>query len=142
MSEELKALIQRYTEEIFHKGNLNAIEEFIAPNYIRHTSHFREGGHDVHGPEGFRQSVSAFRATFPDAHFTLEDVLVDGDKIVARLACRATQKGEFMGIAPTGKQVTFTGISIYRIANGKIVERWGVEDGVTLLQQLGAIPAR
>jgi predicted ester cyclase len=142
MSEELKALIQRYTEEIFHKGNLNAIEEFIAPNYIRHTSHFREGGHDVHGPEGLRQSVSAFRATFPDAHFTLEDVLVDGDKIVVRLTCHATQKGEFMGIAPTGKSVTFTGISIYRIANGKIVERWGVEDGVSLLQQLGAIPAR
>ena len=140
MSEANKALIRRFIEEIWHKGNLDAIEEFIAPNYIRHTSHLREGGRDVHGPEDARQSIAAARAAFPDIHFTLEDVLADGDKVVVRWTSRRTHKGVFRGIPPTGKQVTFTGINMYRIADGKIVERWAEEDGVWLLQQLGALP--
>jgi steroid delta-isomerase-like uncharacterized protein len=139
MSEGLKAVIQDFIEKIWHEGNLDAIEEFIAPNYIRHTSHFREAGRDVRGPEGARASIAALRAVFPDIHFTSEDVLVDKDKVIVRWTCRGTHKGEFRRIPPTGKQVTFTGITIYRVANGKIVERWSVEDGISLLQQLGAL---
>ena len=142
MSEELKAVVRRFGEEIWHKGRLDAIEEFIAPNYVRHTSHYREGGHDVHGPEGARQSIAAFRAAFPDVHFTEDDILVDGDKVVVRWTFRGTHRGAFLGVAPTGKQVTFTGINIYRIANGKIVERWANEDAISLYQQLGLLAPR
>ena len=142
MSEELKAVVRRFMEEIWHKGNLDAIEAFIAPNYIRHTSHYREGGRDVQGLEGARQSIAAFRAAFPDVHFTEDDLLVDGDKVVFRWTCRGTHRGEFLGVAPTGKHVTFTGINIYRITHGKIVERWAQEDAISLYQQLGLLAPR
>jgi steroid delta-isomerase-like uncharacterized protein len=142
MSEELKAVVRRFGKEIWHKGNLDAIEEFIAPNYIRHTSHSREGGRDVHGPEGARRSIASFRAAFPDVHFTEDAILVDGDKVVVRWTFRGTHRGEFLGVAPTGKQVTFTGINIYRIADGKIVERWANEDAISLYQQLGLLAPR
>jgi predicted ester cyclase len=139
MSQALKGVVERFIEEIWHKGNLNSIGEFIAPGYVRHTSHFREGGRDVRGPEGARASIAALRAAFPDIHFTSEDVLVDRDKVIVRWTCHGTHQGEFRRIAPTRKQVTFAGITIYRVANGKIVERWSQEDGVSLLQQLGAL---
>jgi predicted ester cyclase len=93
----------------------------------------------VRGPESARASIAALRAVFPDIHFTLEDVLVDRDKVIVRWTCHGTHKGEFRRIAPTGTQVTFTGITIYRVVNGKIVERWSEEDGISLLQQLGAL---
>jgi steroid delta-isomerase-like uncharacterized protein len=140
MSEVLKNRIRQFVEEIWHKGNLGAIDEFIAPDYIRHTSQFREGGRDVHGPEDGRKSIAALRASFPDIHFDLEDILAEGDKVVARWTCTGTHRGEFRGIAPTGKRVAFSGMNIYRLRDGKIVERWGVEDGLSLLQQLGALP--
>jgi predicted ester cyclase len=139
MSQALKAVVERFIEEIWHKGNLSVVGEFIAPDYIRHTSYFREGGRDVRGPESARASIAALRAVFPDIHFTLEDVLVDRDKVIVRWTCHGTHKGEFRRIAPTGTQVTFTGITIYRVVNGKIVERWSEEDGISLLQQFGAL---
>jgi steroid delta-isomerase-like uncharacterized protein len=92
----------------------------------------------VHGPEDARKSIAALRAAFPDIHFDLEDVLAEGDKVVIRWTCTGTHRGEFRGIAPTGKRVSFPGMNIYRLRDGKIVERWGVEDGLSLLQQLGA----
>ena len=140
MSEELKAVVRRFLEEIWHKGNLDAIEEFIAPNYIRHESHTESGG-DIHGPEGARQTIAMIRAAFPDIHFTMEDVLVDKDRVVVRWTCRGSHQGVFKNIAPTGRRVTFTGINIYRIADGKIVERWSNDDGLSLLQQLGVMPS-
>jgi predicted ester cyclase len=68
-------------------------------------------------------------------------MLVDGDKVIVRWTCRGTHRGVFRGVAPTGKQVTFGGMNIYRIVAGKIVERWAYEDGLGLLQQLGALPS-
>ena len=93
-------------------------------------------------PRGPRQAIAVFRAAFPDVHFTIEDTLVDRDMVVIRWTVRGTHHGEFLGVAPTGKQVTFTGINIYRIANGQIVERWAEEDGVHLYQQLGILSPR
>ena len=141
MSEVLKNRIRQFVEEIWHKGNLGAIDEFIAPDYIRHTSQFREGGRDVHGPEDARKSIAALRASFPDIHFDLEDILAEGDKVVARWTCTGTHRGEFRGIAPTGKRVAFSGMNIYRLRDGKIVERWSVKDYATVFRQLGASPA-
>ena len=86
-----------------------------------------------------RRTVTAWRSAFPDLRFTLEDLLVEGDKVVARWTCRGTHHGVFRGMAPTGKRVTFTGMTLSRMAQGKIVEQWTVEDGVSLYQQLGIL---
>ena len=128
MSEVLKNRIRQFVEEIWHKGNLGAIDEFIAPDYIRHTSQFREGGRDVHGPEDARKSIAALRASFPDIHFDLEDILAEGDKVVARWTCTGTHRGEFRGIAPTGKALRFTSCDIFRVQGGLIAEHWGMGD--------------
>jgi steroid delta-isomerase-like uncharacterized protein len=142
VSEEHKAVVRRYIAAVWHQGHPDAIEEVIASNYVHHTSHtLGDGGHEVHAQEGVRRAVATWRSAFPDLHFTLEDLLVDGDKVVARWTCRGTHQGVFRGVAPTGQLVTFMGMTIYRMAQGKIVEQWTVEDGVSLYQQLGILSA-
>ena len=81
-----------------------------------------------------------FLKAFPDLHLTVEDMIAEGDKVVTRFTSRGTQTGAFMGIPPTGKQVTVSSIVIARIADGKIVEEWGLDDQMGMLQQLGVIP--
>jgi steroid delta-isomerase-like uncharacterized protein len=138
--EEHKAVIWRFIAAIWHQGQFEVIDEVIAPTYVYHTSHTPgDGGHEVYGPDGVRGMVSAWRSAFPDLHFTLEDLLIEGDKVVTRWTCRGTHYGVFRGIAPTGKHVTFTGMTLYRIAQGKIAEQWTVEDGISLYQQLGIL---
>ncbi|MBV8335354.1 MAG: ester cyclase [Alphaproteobacteria bacterium] len=142
MSEALKQRVIDFVEEIWHKGNLDALDQYIAPGYVRHTRQGgREGGRDVIGIEDARKSIAALRTAFPDIHFTADDILVDWDKVVVRWTCTGTHRGLFRGIPPTGKHITFIDINIYRLRDGKIVERWAVEDSVSLLQQLGAMPA-
>lgn len=93
------------------------------------------------GIEGQKQINSMYATAFPDTHFMVEDMIAEGDKVVARLTIHATQRGAFMSLPPTGKHVTFTGIDIIRIAGGKLVERWAETDILGLLQQLGVVPA-
>jgi predicted ester cyclase len=88
-----------------------------------------------------KQGLTRAQAAFSDISITVEDQIAEGDKVVSRWTIRGTHKGEYMGIAPTGKQVTITGISIYRIEKGKIVEDWANSDMLGMLQQLGAIPS-
>ncbi len=88
-----------------------------------------------------RMYMTAVLAAFPDLHVTPEDVIAEGDSVVARLTSRGTHQGEFQGIPPTGKQITLTGIEVFRIADGTIAERWGEFDFLGLLQQLGVIPS-
>ena len=137
MSEENKALFRRATEEVFNKGNLDAIDEFMAPDMVDHSL---VPGQDP-GPEGFKKLVTMFRAAFPDLHSTVEDLIAEGDKVVGRMTTRGTHQGEFMGIAATGKQIEFSEIHIIRIAGGKAVEHWGISDDMGMMQQLGVIPS-
>jgi len=101
-------------------------------------------GHGVpevtHGPDAQKQSIAALRAAFPDFQLTIEDLIAEGDKVVLHWTARGTHKGEFMGIAPTGKQATVTGLSISRFAGGRIVELREIWDRLGLLQQLGVVP--
>jgi steroid delta-isomerase-like uncharacterized protein len=109
---------------------------------VRHTSPGgREGGRDIIGIEDARKSIAALRTAFPDIHFAADDILADGDKVVLRWTCTGTHRGPFLGIPPTGKHVNFIGINIYRLRDGKIVERWAVEDWGSVFRQLGATPA-
>jgi steroid delta-isomerase-like uncharacterized protein len=96
--------------------------------------------HRVKGPEGVKQIVGVYRAAFPDLHLTIEDLIAEGDKVVVRFTARGTHQGDLMGVAPTGKEVTVTGISIVRIAEGKIVEEWENFDALGMMQQIGAVP--
>jgi steroid delta-isomerase-like uncharacterized protein len=142
VSEAHKAVVWRYIAAIWHQGQFEVLEEMIAPTFVYHTSHTAgDDAPEVHGPDGVKRAVAAWRSAFPDLHFTLEDLLVEGDKVMARWTCRGTHHGVFRGIAPTGKCVTFMGMSIYRIAQGQIVEQWTAEDGISLYQQLGILSA-
>ncbi len=125
-------IIQRRVEEIWNQGKLATIDELIAANLI-------SNGQPI-GREGFRQFVTAVGTAFPDIHFTVEDSLAEGNKVAIRYTGRGTHQGAFAGIPATGKPVQFTGIDIFRIANGQMAEEWLMYDQLGLLQQIGAIP--
>ena len=133
--EKNKALVRHYLEEIYNKKNVAAIDELMAPNLIVHA----------YGPpsdrESYKQSVSMLLTGFPDYHLTVEDVVAEGDKVAVHFTWRGTHKGQFAGIAPTGKQVKVTAMTIHRIADGKVVETWGLVDRLGHMQQLGAVPS-
>ncbi len=123
-AEENKALVRREQEELWnHTGNLDAAEELFASDYA----------------EAARQEAADFRQGFPDVVSTIEDLIAEGDKVVARWRARATHQGDYMGIPPTGKGVEFTGISVYRMEGGKIAESWTAEDELGLMRQIGAV---
>ena len=136
-TEENKALVRRFYEEVFNKKNLAAIDEFLDPHIIEHALPPGLPG----GSAGSRQFIGMYLVAFPDLHLTAEDLIADGGKAVARFTMRGTHKGEFMGISPTGKQVTMTGIQIVRVVGGRIAENWVNFDALGMLQQLGVIPA-
>ena len=135
MTEQDKKMVRSTFEDIWNRGNLAAIDERFTSDYVGHSIR------DIHGPEGSKQFATAMRSAFPDYHYTVEDELANGNRVVHRWTARGTHMGEFQGIAPTGKQVTITGISIYRVANGKLIEGWTNADMLSLLQQLGVISA-
>jgi len=136
-TEDNKALVRRFYEEVINKKKTAAIDEFIDPNQVDHAAPPGIPG----GIEGAKQTITMYLAAFPDLHFTVEDMIAEGDKVVARITARGTHQGTFMSIPPTGKQVTVTAIEIIRIAGSKFVEHWMELDALGLLQQLGAVPA-
>jgi predicted ester cyclase len=135
-TEDNKALLRRFYDEVINKKNWAAIDEFIDPNFVNHAL---PPGVPA-GIEGERQVFSMYTTAFPDAHFTVEDMIAEADKVVVRLSVSATQQGTFMGLPPSGKHATSTGIDIIRIAGGMLVERWSEMDMLGLLQQLGVAP--
>lgn len=136
-TDSMRALVRQGYEEMFNQGNLAAVDKYIAADYVEHQTMPGQAP----GVEGFKQLITALRTAFPDLHITVEDMVVEGDKVAVRSTARGTQKGEFMGIAPTGKSVSMTAIDILLFKDGKAVEHWGNEDDLGLLQQLGAAPA-
>ena len=134
--EENKANTRRAVEEFWNKGKMELLNEFWATNYVHHDPTNPE----INDLEGFKQWVIMSRTAFPDLHVTIEDIIAEGDKVVTRWTVRGTHKGELGEIPPTGKEVTFTGITIDRFDGGKSVESWWNDDDLGLLQQLGVIP--
>ncbi len=135
-TEENKATSRRFYEEVWNGGNLDVIDELVAPNGV-----FHDPSMTTQGPKGFREYVTMYRTAFPDVHFTIEDEIAEGDTVATRWTARGTQKGPLMGIPPTGKQSTVTGIVIGRYANGELVEGWLNFDALGMMQQLGVVPA-
>ena len=134
--DENKALVRRFTEEVFGKRNPAAIDEFLADDFVLHAA----PPGVTPDREGYKQWINTVFAAFPDLQSTTEDKIAEGDKVVLRVTNHYTHKGEYMGIAPTGKRVTVTAIIIQRIEGGKIVEMWHEMDALGLMQQLGVFP--
>jgi steroid delta-isomerase-like uncharacterized protein len=139
MSEENKALVRRAVDEIYPHKNPDAADEVYSPDFIDHDTTAPEEMR--RGPEGVKQQVAMFAQAFPDLELTLEAQLAEGDLVATRWSARGTHQGELMGIPPSGSQVSVGGITIARIADGKIVEEWTNWDGLGMMQQIGAIPA-
>ena len=135
-TEENKAMIRRMTEEVTNKGNLTVADEVMAPNYVSHGA----GGQEIKGPEGFKQTITTMRTAFPDLHSTFDGLVAEGDMVASRNTMRGTHKGEYMGIAPTGKQMTLPNAGFARFEGGKQVEVWPYLDSLTFYQQLGVSP--
>ncbi len=137
-AEENTAIIRRWFEEGFNKGNPDILDESIATNYVHHNAF--PPPEEIRGLADIKQLVGGYLTAFPDAKITIDDQIAEGDQVVTRFTFRGTHKGEMVGIAPTGKQVTLTVICIDRFAEGKIVEEWENFDTHGMLQQLGAVP--
>ena len=117
-----RALVRRQMEEGFNAGNLAIFDETYAPDFLDHHGFADQQP----GLAEVKRVYERFRAAFPDLSTTIEDLVAEGDKVVVRSRLRATHLGTFQGIPPTGKPIEIEAINIYRIANGKIVERWGL----------------
>ena len=137
MSEDNKALIRRYFEEIWNKHNLDAIEDFYAPEYVNHDAPPGVPG-DI---EGLKALIGAYLNAFPDIKVTTNLLLADGDKVVVRNTATGTHSGQLMEIPATGKQIETKAMGIFGISGGKIVESWVASDRMSMMQQLGVIPA-
>ena len=132
--EENKKIVRRY-QEIYNNNDLDALSEVVSEDLL--TPKIMAG--IATGFEGAKAAHRIMLAGFPDYQTVIDDLIAEDDKVVARIIMSGTNTGSFMGIPPTGKPVSFTGIYIARIADGKIVEHWGEEDSVSLLQQLGVL---
>jgi steroid delta-isomerase-like uncharacterized protein len=135
MSEQNKTLARRWFEDLFSRGNLDAANEILSAEFVDHLTH-----EDERGLEELKAYVTIYRAAFPDIQDTLEQIVAEGDKVVVRWTSRGTHQGEFMGAAPTGRHVTFTGMRLFRIAENKIAESWVNIDERGLQEQLGTAP--
>ncbi len=136
MSRENVALLHRWFEEVWNKGRPEAIDEMLDPDGIVHG--LGEAGVEVRGAVGFVPFFARFRGTFPDINITIEDTIAEGDKVAARWTARMTHEGDGLDFAPTGRAVTITGMSIIRVADGRIAEAWNNWDIASLLQQINA----
>jgi steroid delta-isomerase-like uncharacterized protein len=136
-TEQNKQHIRNWFEALNQGTALEIIDDTYAADYVLHDPSLPE---PVRGVEGIRAFMSAVVAAFPDAHYTVEDLIAEGDKVVQRCSVRGTHGGEFLGLPATGKQVAFPFMIITRFEGGKIAEEWQMLDTLGLLQQLGAIP--
>ena len=131
-----KQHVRRFFEEVWSTGDVALRDSFLAADYRGHIP----GNAQALDREGWTAWFTGFRAAFPDARFTVEDMVAEGDRVAARLTMRGTHRGELNGIAPTGREVTVTGMSIERVEGGRIVEGWNQNDALGMLGQLGALP--
>jgi steroid delta-isomerase-like uncharacterized protein len=131
--EENKALVRRYWQEASRRGLPAVMDEFLAPDVVSHPPTSPE---PIHGLDAFKQFIAAQFGAFPDMAVTVEDLISEGDRVAARVTTWGTHEGELMGLPPTGRRVEWSGISMTRHADGRIVEQWGEFDALGLLQQL------
>lgn len=133
--EQNKTLMQRIYDEVVNEGKLDLIDELMADDFIEHEAF--PGLSE--GREGVKQFLSMIRSAFDGFRMDVEDLIAEGDKVVAHITLKGTHSGEFMGIAGTGAAINVPAVDIIRFANGQAIEHWGVTDGMAMLDQLGAL---
>jgi predicted ester cyclase len=124
-------VVRRFFDELWTRGRLEVADELMAPEHIHHLS-----GDDLGGPQEVKALVTFLRGAFPDLRFVIEDEVVAGDKVVVRWTAVGTHLGEFDGIPPSGRVVTWTGMDLVRLQDHRIVELWGNNDALGLREQL------
>ncbi len=133
--EQNKSMVSEFIEALFTKGDLEAVDRYLAPTFVDHDPPF--GGSADR--EGIRRAGAMVRAAFPDWHSDQHLVVGEGDIVVEHFTASGTHSGEVMGVAPTGERVALRGINIFRLEDGRIVERWGRLDDLGFLSQLGVV---
>jgi len=136
MSEQNKKIAYRAFEEVQSEGKLDLVDELVVTDYIGHTPLG-----ELYGPERVKQFFATLRDSFPNLQVTVEDQIAEGDKVATRWTARGTHEGQFQAVPATGRQMTMTGMTIFRIANARIIEGWTNADILGMLVQLRAIPA-
>lgn len=136
-AEENKAVVRRLVEEVWHQGNMAALNAIIADDYTLHGPNLPGG---ILDKQGYRQYVQEVRAAFPDVRYTIEALYADGDMVIWRYTTTGTHRGAYMGIPATGKSGKITGIAILRVSGGQCHEVWDEWDNLGMLQQLGILP--
>lgn len=135
MLDKNKAIARRFLDELWNRGNFRAVDQLLASDYDGHSST------EIQGPDGAKEFVSGLRIAFPDFQFEVLDQVSEGDEVATRWIISGTHEGEFQGMPPSGKRIEMTGITIFRIADGKLIEGWTNEDVLGMLQQIRAVPS-
>ena len=135
-AEANKAVVRRLVEDLFNTGDVGIADEVLAGDYVDHSASHPEAP----GRENVKRSVSEWLAAFPDTVSVAHDVVAEDAKVAARWTTRATHRGEFMGIAPTGNRIDVTWFGVFRLSEGKIVESWDTFNVVEMMRQLGRDP--
>ena len=137
-SDAAKAVVRRNTEEVQGGGNFELFDELFADDFLDHT--LQPGR--TPDKSGARQLYKTLRSAFPDFHAEIHWQFADGDRVTTYKTYHGTHRGEFLGVAPTGRKIQFETVDVMRVRDGKIAEHWGVANLLSLMQQLGAWPAR
>lgn len=137
MTQDNSALVRRAIAEIWNRGDYGNLDEMVDRDIVIHGA---AAGEDLRGHAAIVGFYSALHEAFPDIHFTVEDQIAAGDRVVTRWSAHATHQGEFQGIPAAGKPIRLTGIDIDRFVDGKVIECWPQMDELGLLRQLGAMP--
>lgn len=127
-------VIQRYFEEVWNRGQLDALDELLTDDYVNHSP---STPNPPRGPAGLKPIVAAMRQAFPDLHYKIEDEIVTAEVVTVRTTVTGTHRGDFFGIAPTGRSIRVAQINVERFRRGRIAEHWRLTDELSLLKQLG-----
>lgn len=136
MREDNKTVVRRLIEQLWNQRNPGITDELLAPNFTPHDPASPDFGR---GPDALKRLAKYYIEAFPDTHFTIDEMISEGDRVVTRWTVRGTHQGRLADISPTNRQVTVTGMDIFRVSGGKVQEVWTSWDAVGLLRQIGAV---
>jgi steroid delta-isomerase-like uncharacterized protein len=135
-TEENKAIVRRFWG-VWEEGNIDLVDELLAPDYVNHTPATPD---QPTGPEGVKGVVAMFRSAMPDLRVIIEDTIAEGDKVAVRYTLEGTHEGELFGVPPTGKRLSIQSIAVERVSEGRIRDHWRVTESLDMMQQLGVVP--
>lgn len=131
--EENKGTVRRIVEDLFNTGDTGIADEVFVVDYVDRTASHP----GMRGPDNVKRFIGEWRTAFPDTRSVVDDIVAEGDRVAARWTTRATHRGEFMGVAPTGRRVVVGWFGMFRLSGGKVVESWDTFDVLEMTRQLG-----